>query len=709
MGTAGAGEAGAGASPAGAAVTAGHGGAHRAPSVRHRFRETTLAVFATGAMTRGDEEEALLEEERELVAGRSVSLNAQDRALMMLDFLQWYALLWVASRAWPWPFFWTEGTVYAVFANADLTAFTHFHSVFKSSKEGVASTDFSEWGEWEGYWFMAVLAAALAAALPLGYLVWVLRLKARANDFVRHRAAAWRWVLILSQVFYVPVGVNVARLAVCRNDNVEVDPDVECMSSKHVVVAAAAGSVGGLFLLLVPLLLYRSAHRHLLYRSARAHESHLRWKELQYLVGLNDDWATQQMHVTSPFRRAHAHHRAVAAVEKLLLLAVNTFIRDNDGLQGVLYFTSAVLFGVWFIARPVYRNLRTQLMLVALRLMLMYFGVFAMFKATGMRNALMIDSALLVWLIIGSTLFGAMYLAVAGVAAWRWRTGRRTWTTEPRDAQVLSQAPWMRTVRAAHELMYRASFVARAMVPVHRMDNAMRRLRVYLDEAKEAGDLVMEWTIVETMEDLAATLKLYRPHSLYPNELLETHMPGFASRVRQRNYERLLLRPRTRRILTKLLALRVFQVHGARARDRAAAGAAGATVGPATVGLMAPGGEFSGDPGAFLETRVATDARAEDLDEMLDHLESHQLPPWSVQALAEQLMRDTVEALQPPRALEQLQVVRHQWRRLIRRWEVTFQEVHGHPPSLKDKREIKPWLQHHKRVTEALKEAFGEW
>lgn len=77
---------------------------------RRGARAVALTVFAGAHGAQMDEEAALLSEDAPLHILRTVSLNARDRALILVDFVQLYALFWVASRLWPFPFHWTRWT-----------------------------------------------------------------------------------------------------------------------------------------------------------------------------------------------------------------------------------------------------------------------------------------------------------------------------------------------------------------------------------------------------------------------------------------------------------------------------------------------------------------------------------------------------------------------------------------------------------------------
>lgn len=223
---------------------------------------------------------------------------------------------------------------YFLATNADITPWVHFNSIYSEVELGVAARETSPWGEWQGYLAAAAVAGGCAFALPACYLAYVAWLRRQEADYLHNRAACARALLLIAQVLYAPVAVNTARLVNCRADGrLEVDPTHACGDASHLAVALTAGVAALALLLGTPALLAFFAARHRVYRAAATHERYLQWKEVEYMLEINDDWRLQHLDEVSSFTAAGAFTRPLALAEKFALVALNTLVRGNTELQ----------------------------------------------------------------------------------------------------------------------------------------------------------------------------------------------------------------------------------------------------------------------------------------------------------------------------------------------------------------------------------------
>jgi hypothetical protein len=177
----------------------------------------------------------------------TVDLYWREKAWMLLDTLQIYALLWSLSQPWPWPYVWLRRTRWTLFANLDIMGLS-------AGGAGMGSTAgiISVWGERSGYLFYgaafglvpAVLCAIWAARVPLMHphaasCCWNLH-----KSCLNWGQSAFEAAIIVSaNVLLLPVGYAVCRLWICKNGLLMADPNVNCGSVEHTLIAAITTAI----------------------------------------------------------------------------------------------------------------------------------------------------------------------------------------------------------------------------------------------------------------------------------------------------------------------------------------------------------------------------------------------------------------------------------------------------------------------------------
>ena len=76
----------------------------------------------------------------------SAMLWAGEKAWLLVDNLQIYALLWATSQPWPWPPIWLKWTRWTVAANGDFLSLSE-----RGAAMGATRAPFPVWGEMDGY------------------------------------------------------------------------------------------------------------------------------------------------------------------------------------------------------------------------------------------------------------------------------------------------------------------------------------------------------------------------------------------------------------------------------------------------------------------------------------------------------------------------------------------------------------------------------
>jgi hypothetical protein len=177
----------------------------------------------------------------------TIDLYWREKAWMLLDTLQIYALLWSLSQPWPWPYVWLRRTRWTLVANLDIMGLS-------AGGAGMGSTAgiISVWGERSGYLFYAAAFGLVPAVMCI---LWAFRV-----PLMHPHAASYCWnlhksclnwgqrafeaaIIVSSNVLLLPVGYAVCRLWICSGGVLMADPAVVCGSVQHTLVASIATAV----------------------------------------------------------------------------------------------------------------------------------------------------------------------------------------------------------------------------------------------------------------------------------------------------------------------------------------------------------------------------------------------------------------------------------------------------------------------------------
>ncbi|KAG6603010.1 putative transmembrane protein [Phytophthora cinnamomi] len=329
---------------------------------------------------------------------RQVSRFWLEKALVLVDGLQLFALMWQLSQPWPWPARWLQATRWVNAATLDLFSFRATGAAM-----GSTSQPFSLWGEMPRYWLYALAWALVPSggvlALQLAKRSWASR---GTSDFLL-LGAAWENTLLQTlQVLYVPVGLAVLRLVNCNADGaLSVDPTgMSCGSAGHVAAAVVVTCVlGGGFLAGLPWKLRRCIRESMVHTSAEKHERFLQGKELEFMLGTSDTYHELHMPQFASFRRHSVEMPVHMCLLKLALMLVFSVLRSpppsmaNQGVQGSLFVFMVVGMAMYRTWKYPYRCKSTCYFAILVDWMLVANGVFVLLCANGVRSALTVSTS----------------------------------------------------------------------------------------------------------------------------------------------------------------------------------------------------------------------------------------------------------------------------------------------------------------------------
>jgi len=314
-----------------------------------------------------------------------------EKALVLVDGAQLFALMWQLSQPWPWPARWLEATRWVNAFTLDLFSFRETGAAM-----GSTSQSFSLWGEMDNYWLYALLWALVpwsgVLVLQVVKRVWT---KQGRPDFLT-LSVQWENVLMQTlQFLYVPVGLAVLRLVNCDADGaLSVDPrGMRCGSGDHVVaVLLLTCGMGGGFLLGLPWMLRRCIRGSLVHSRVEKHERFVQGKELEFMLGTSDAYLELNLPLLASFRRHSVEMSVHMCWLKLTLMLVFSVLRSpppsmaNQGLQGSIFFLVVVTMAVCRTWRYPYRCVSTSYLAILVDWMLVANGIFGKTSLGDLRS-----------------------------------------------------------------------------------------------------------------------------------------------------------------------------------------------------------------------------------------------------------------------------------------------------------------------------------
>jgi hypothetical protein len=98
---------------------------------------------------------------------------------------------------------------------------------------------------------------------------------------------------------------------------IELDTSLECWSGTHLAYIVVVGLPGSVYLLGLPYMLYKQCNKIVLFDDADAHERFVRQREIEYMAGMNHNFALYRYHLISSFTRDGAYTRVWLLAQKV--------------------------------------------------------------------------------------------------------------------------------------------------------------------------------------------------------------------------------------------------------------------------------------------------------------------------------------------------------------------------------------------------------
>ena len=503
-----------------------------------------------------------------------------EKLLIVLDFFQIMGLLWITAQPWPWPPYpFVLTSRFTVYSNLD---------VFSAAKTGAllgasGNIGISKWGMLKGGYVAYAMGFLFAqTVLILAYLAlcrFVFPTWARRwNRFQPPILAALLFVLY---IFYLPVGIAVFRLYYCEQSSgptsslstfpagtafLSADPTLQCWVGPHLACVVLAVLFHGPVFVGLPFVVYVFVRDAVVYADARDHEKRLQAWELAYLLEIDRHWLAGNVWLCGSFTRPASRLYFHQIVLKATLLLFSFFLRDDFKSQAAaMWWAFIALFlyyGIWCLR--CYRADSSSIMhKIALLLLLANFS-FAAVESSGIRNAVTVASSQALFLLVANAAGLALLVGVIVAAALNPLTTHPVVRTLFRvtHSELLSPlaAQWVADLRLAQRQRSQLAAVPVEAIDPRVIDGCLVALRLDWLAARSYGS-IFQLLLQDAIEDGLVLRALYAP-KLYREDAdwdkayqQATAQLSFG----RRRSQMALVSPLKRRLLSKLLALRLFQ------------------------------------------------------------------------------------------------------------------------------------------------------
>ncbi|WAR23447.1 hypothetical protein MAR_037116 [Mya arenaria] len=515
---------------------------------------------------------------------RSVNLVWMDVALLVLDFLQIFALIQSMATRWVYPETWLRKMYWVFGLNLDVWEIYKFQneSTYASVQGAyLASTNVPVSYEnimlaWFGvFGGIAIFYAALHFSFRY---FWYPQSWAR-------RVMSWiQFVfMIIIHVLSLPIGTVMFRIFQCEADYSKVYTinDYTCFSVDHWKLAAPAVIILTLVFIIYPAFLVWKIRQEGMTGTSHGYLAFILMKETEYKIHLNRSWLNDAMWIFSSYKHRGRYYRTTLQIVKLILLIIFASAFQHINIQAMvttiwllLVFIIAILIRPFrltscnaFLAFSILCNMGnsfigslisayTSYTIPSAWLTAEYLVWFIAFIQASWTVSLV---ALLVYLVSRTCCHSTKSCYKRPVWPNIATSGSGNLTSETKKFMTA-----IIKAKIAHEKIQRVSAV---FAPVHVLARHIHVINTYCREAEYTHD-ALHMVLWEVLDDLVESHANIAPRSLFAESVKKSIrrtaaefmklVPMFSQRLAQRDYDMILVPPHKKRMLLKMYIMGLF-------------------------------------------------------------------------------------------------------------------------------------------------------
>ncbi|KAL4236712.1 hypothetical protein ACF0H5_005096 [Mactra antiquata] len=537
-----------------------------------------------------DEEVAIFDDEDEVFnvvdqkKKRSVNLVWLDVFLLVVDFLQIFALIQSMALRWTFPEKWLRNTYFLFGINLDVWEIYKFtnSSVYKSvqshylaSSEIGVSYSHIVYGWFGGVGFLAVLYATM-------HLIFLIKFYPQSWP---RRIMSWVqfFYVVLIHVLSLPMGIALFRLYECEGDTNKVYTmnEYDCYSAGHWKLAAPALVYIFLVFVIYPAFLVWKIRQDGMTGTSEGYLSYILMKETEYKIHVNKTWLLGSMWIFSSFKHRGRYYKSTLQIVKLALLITYAAGFQNISHQSLA--TALILLFVVIIAAIIRPFRLTSCNVFLIFSLLCNLANTFVGSLVSFYNPYTLPSAWLTsnyvtyfllfiqvcWLV--SLLVLLMYLISRTIChSTKSCYKRAVWpniATSGTGYLTSETRKFMTGIIKAKIMQEKIQRIPPMFAPVHDLARHIQIINTYCREAEYIRD-PLHMVLWEVLDDLVETHAYISPKSLFAETVKKnirrtatefmTLIPMFSQRLAQRDYDFILIPPKKKRMLLKMYCMGVF-------------------------------------------------------------------------------------------------------------------------------------------------------
>lgn len=506
---------------------------------------------------------------------RRTVLVFHDAFFLIMDFLQFYALVMSLAIRWPWPYKWLMASRFAFAFNLDIWELVKMFTpgVYDSSRDGFIASELIRI-DYRLYLLIWCSGIVFATALYIGLYI-SMNYQKRFN-LLMQIARLQRVYIILWQAFAIPIGVALGKVFHCNLEgNMDVHNSIPCNGAEHLAYMAV-GVVIVLFLyIMLPIWMMAKIHLQIFSLKSERHEGHLQLKEAEYGHGLDTIWYLKLYHLFSSFKLFWVYHRPVTFLLKFLIVFAYAALMSYPVYQMIVMLSPIVIMLLLCAIKRPFRVASFNLQLIITYLCMILLAFMGLMQNSPLSNTVFFQTEYLftellainlLWVVVTASWFVYICLRNFGVLCKR----NSLWpqmTNRGLDKLDEDTRRYMHSILRGRIVLEKSLSTSPLFSPAHELARQIQIINAYCREAEYLGDPIHD-TLWDLLDELIEAHTRIAPTSLFgtsmkssigdtAKELLKV-LPDFKKRLAQREYDFVLMTPVKRRILLKMYAIGRF-------------------------------------------------------------------------------------------------------------------------------------------------------